>query len=262
MSATSKPLESLSPEARRALLARLLRESADKPESLPLSFAQQRLWFVDQLGTGAAYNVPLALRLTGLLDVSALERSLTEILDRHGVLRAAFTHLDGHPRQVIAAPTSLELPVVDLGEVPAADRESEARRLATEETERPFDLARGPLIRAKLLRLASEEHVFLVTMHHIASDGWSVGVFNRELAALYQAYSAGQPSPLSQLPIQYIDFAHWQRSRLQGEVLGWLLAYWKRQLPTCRRLQWATNHRALPSRVSAAPGNRGCCPGS
>jgi amino acid adenylation domain-containing protein len=249
MSNISKRIESLSSEAQRALLAQLLLERADKPDSLPLSFAQQRLWFVDQLGTGSAYNVPLALRLTGPLNVCALERSLTEILHRHEALRTTFMQNDGRLGQVVAPSVRFSLPVVDLSQVPASGRDAAAFRLATEETEQLFDLAKGPLIRAKLLRLAAEEHVFLVTMHHIVSDGWSVGVFNRELAALYQAFSAGQPSPLPQPPIQYVDFAHWQRKWLQGEALETLLAYWKRQLADLPVLQLPTD-RPRPTKLS------------
>ena len=238
-----------SPEGQRELLARLLRERADKSQSLPLSFAQQRLWIVDQFDTGAAYNVPLVLRLSGRLDVPALERSLAEILERHNVLRAAFTHDGGEPQQLIPPSARLDLPVVDLQEMPAVGREAEALRIATEETERPFDLSQGPLLRAKLVRLGKEEHLFVVTMHHIASDGWSMGVFNRELAALYRAYTDGQPSPLSQLPIQYGDFAHWQRNALRGEALDRLRAYWKRQLTGLSVLQLPTD-RPRPTRQS------------
>jgi hypothetical protein len=191
----------------------------------------------------------LALRLTGPLNVSALERSLTEILHRHEALRTTFMHADGRLEQVVAPSVGFSLPVVDLSQVPATGRDAAALRLATEETEQLFDLAKGPLIRAKLVRLAAEEHVFLVTMHHIVSDGWSVGVFNRELAALYQAFSAGKPSPLPQLPIQYVDFAHWQRKWLQGEALETLLAYWKRQLADLPVLQLPTD-RPRPTKPS------------
>jgi amino acid adenylation domain-containing protein len=247
MSDGTKQFENLSPEGRRALLAQVLRERAGRPEALPFSFAQQRLWFLDRLGTGSAYNIPLALRLRGRLDVSALEKCLTEVLDRHSVLRAAFVQSEGQPAQTITASAGFGLPVVDLRDTPAAGREAKARTLAEEETERPFDLARGPLIRAKLLRLGDEEYLFIVTLHHIASDGWSVGVFNRELAALYEAHVTGQPSPLLPLPIQYSDFARWQRDRLHKEALESQRTYWKRQLAGLQTLQLPTD-RPRPTR--------------
>ena len=153
MSNRETDTDGLTAEARRELFAQLLREREGKPASHPVSFAQQRMWFIDCFGAEAAYNVPLALRLTGRLDVAALERSLTEILERHEILRATFTHSDGPPRQEIAASARLDLPVVDLSAVPVAERESQAWRLSTEETEKTFDLANGPVIRARLLRL-------------------------------------------------------------------------------------------------------------
>jgi aspartate racemase len=198
---------------------------------LPLSFAQERLWFFDQLEPGIpAYHIPMALRLTGALDVSALERSLSEIVRRHEPLRTAFPVLKGKPVQDIAPAVEARLPVVDLGSVPLDDREAHARRLTSEEARRPFDLARGPLVRATLFLLEEEVHILLLTMHHIVSDAWSMGIFFRELVALYGAYSAGKPSPLRDLPIQYADFAVWQREWLQGEVLDAHLSYWKEQL--------------------------------
>ncbi|HEX8351419.1 MAG TPA: amino acid adenylation domain-containing protein, partial [Pyrinomonadaceae bacterium] len=202
-------------------------------QGVPLSFAQQRLWFLDQLEPGAsAYNVPLAVRLTGQLDAGALARSLSEIVSRHESLRTTFdVAADGQPVQVIADARVTEVPLEDLRGLPEAVREDEARRLARAEAERPFDLTRGPLLRARLLRLSDEEHVLLVTMHHIVSDGWSMGVLVREVAALYGAYAAGAvESPLAELPIQYADFAVWQREFLQGERLEAELAYWRGRL--------------------------------
>ncbi|RMF30995.1 MAG: non-ribosomal peptide synthetase, partial [Chloroflexi bacterium] len=206
-------------------------EPVPRDGDLPLSFAQQRLWFLDQLEPGnLLYNLPLAVRLSGRLDVEALERSLSEIVRRHEVLRTTFASVGGKPRQVIAPPKPLPLPLVDLTGLPEARREAEVQRLAQEEARRPFDLAHGPLLRVQLLKLDDEEHVVLVTMHHIVSDGWSMGVFVREIAALYAAFAAGEPSPLPELPIQYADFAAWQRKWLQGETLEKQLAYWKEQL--------------------------------
>ncbi|MBA2448198.1 MAG: amino acid adenylation domain-containing protein [Chloroflexi bacterium] len=197
----------------------------------PLSFAQQRLWFLDQLVPGEPfYNLASALCLSGKLEVAALERSFSEITRRHETLRTTFHPIESRPVQVIAPATPLTLPVVDLSRLPETERDVAAVRLAQEEARRPFDLARGPLLRATLLRLGAEEHVLLLTLHHIASDDWSKGVLNRELAALYEAYAVGRPSPLPEPAIQYADFAVWQRERLRGEALEAQLAYWKRQL--------------------------------
>ncbi|RMF31802.1 MAG: amino acid adenylation domain-containing protein, partial [Chloroflexi bacterium] len=202
-----------------------------RDREIPLSFSQQRLWFLDQLEPNSPlYNIPDAVRITGPLDVGVLEQSLNEIVRRHEVLRTTFAAVDGRPIQVIAPELHLPLPVVDLRGLPKARREEEALRLATEEAQRPFDLARGPLLRALLLRLDEEEHIALLTVHHTVSDGWSTGVFMGEMAALYEAFAAGKPSPLPELPIQYADFAVWQREWLQGEVLEAQLAYWKEQL--------------------------------
>ena len=200
---------------------------------LPLSFAQQRLWFLDQLEPNSPfYNLPEALRLTGPLDVTVLEQSLNEIARRHEVLRTTFVTVDGKPQQVIApaGEVAIAAPVIDLRDLPEAEREAEAIRLAAVEAQTPFDLAHGPLLRARLLRLADDDHVVLLTMHHIIGDEWSSNVMTQEIAILYNAFSAGTPSPLPDLPIQYADFAAWQRSWLQGEVLAAQLAYWKEQL--------------------------------
>lgn len=198
---------------------------------LPLSFPQQRLWFLDQLEPdNAAYTIPQAVHLAGILNLGTLERSLSEIVRRHEVLRTTFVVEDGQPVQRIAPPEPFTLSVVNLRDVPDPVREAEAKRLINEEALRPFDLAKGPLFRAVLLQLAEEEYVLLLTMHHIVSDGWSAGVFIRELRTLYQAFSQGKPSPLPELPIQYADFAYWQRQWLQGEILETQLAYWKQQL--------------------------------
>ncbi len=198
---------------------------------LPVSFAQERLWFLDQFEPGSsAYNMPGAVRVRGRLDVELLERSINEIIRRHGSLRTTFKSVDGKPKQVIASELSFALPVVDLRELPEEKRESRARTLAIEEAKTPFDLESGPLLRATVLRLGEEDHVGLFTMHHIISDGWSMGILIREVAAIYDAYSNGKPSPLPELPIQYADFSQWQRQWLQGEVLESQLQYWKQKL--------------------------------
>ncbi|HWS52578.1 MAG TPA: amino acid adenylation domain-containing protein, partial [Pyrinomonadaceae bacterium] len=198
---------------------------------LPLSFAQQRLWFIDQLEPGSAfYNSPGAMRLVGPLDVDALGRALSEIVRRHEVLRTRFGSEGGEPYQVVEEPSGVELGVTDLSYLGEAEREAEVLRLAAKEARRPFDLSRGQLLRVGLLRLAADEHVLLLTMHHIASDAWSLGVLVREAASLYEAFAAGKPSPLPELPVQYADFAVWQRRYLTNERLEAQLAYWRRQL--------------------------------
>ncbi|HEY6186814.1 MAG TPA: amino acid adenylation domain-containing protein, partial [Pyrinomonadaceae bacterium] len=205
--------------------------AVSRDQKLPLSFSQQRLWFLDQLEPGGwMYNIPAAVRLTGRLDVAALEQTFREISRRHEALRTNFSMTDGQAVQVVYGERLISLPVVDLGDLPETERESEAERLIAEESQQPFDLEHGSLIRVFLLRLEEEDHVLAVTMHHIISDGWSIGVLIKEMATLYEAFSAGQPSPLPELPIQYADFAHWQREWLQGDVLDAQLSYWKRQL--------------------------------
>ena len=197
----------------------------------PLSFAQQRLWFIDQLDRASpAYNIPLAVRLTGRLDIGALSATLTEIVRRHEALRTTFAVRDGQPQQIIHPPAQLELPVTDLTSFAADKREHEAQLIAGEEARLPFDLERGPLLRARLLRLSEEDQVLLLTMHHIVSDGWSMGVLVKEVAALYSAFSTGQPAALEELPVQYADYAVWQREWLRGEVLERQLGYWREQL--------------------------------
>jgi amino acid adenylation domain-containing protein len=203
----------------------------DPSGSFPLSFAQQRLWFLDQLEPGNAfYNVPAAFLLEGRLDVEALHRSLNEIVRRHEVLRAKILLDSGTPRMAVDSGLHLDLPVIDLRPDPEQERRIRSRELADEEVRRPFDLTQGPLVRAKLLRLAEREHIFVLTMHHIVSDGWSIGIFARELAALYRAFSRGLPSPLPELAIQYSDFVRWQRHWLADSVLATQLGYWKRHL--------------------------------
>jgi hypothetical protein len=199
--------------------------------ALPLSFAQQRLWFLDQLESGNPfYNVPGAIRLLGSLKVPALEQSLNEIIRRHEALRTTFATLEGKPIQVIAPELTIKLPVINLATFPQTEREPTARRLIIEETQKPFDLAKGPLLRAILLQLSQTEHILLITMHHIVSDLWSIGILIQEMAALYEALTNGIPPPLPDLPIQYADFAYWQQQQLRGEVLEELLAYWRQQL--------------------------------
>ncbi|HEV7588713.1 MAG TPA: amino acid adenylation domain-containing protein [Longimicrobium sp.] len=198
---------------------------------LPLSFAQERLWFLDRMALGSAlYNLPAALRLRGALDAPALERALGEVARRHEALRTTFSEVDGSPAQSVVPFAGFALAVEDLSAAGEADREAAVQRRAAEEAARPFDLAAGPHFRARLLRLAGEEHVLLLCMHHIVSDGWSMGVLFCELWALYAAYRDGAESPLLELPVQYADYAAWQREQLQGEALDRQLAYWKDRL--------------------------------
>jgi amino acid adenylation domain-containing protein len=220
-------------EARRkehGLQARpMLRVSRERP--MPLSFAQQRLWFLDLLQPNSfTYNLPSRRRFKGTLDVTVLQRSLEEIVRRHEALRTIFKTIDGTPFQVVRQESILPLPVVDLSDRSGSEREDQVRRLVADEARNPFDLTRGPLLRAKLLRLGREDHILLVTMHHIVSDGWSMEVFFRELSVLYEAFSKDRPSPLPELPVQYPDYAAWQRDWLQGEILESQLSYWRNQL--------------------------------
>ncbi|HEX9939641.1 MAG TPA: AMP-binding protein, partial [Longimicrobium sp.] len=203
----------------------------ERTGALPLSFAQERLWFIDQLEPGnTVYNMSVARRLEGALDEAALERSLGEIVRRHEALRTVFAEVDGSPVQVIAPFGAFVLPVEDLSGLGEADREAAVVRRAGEEAARPFDLAAGPLFRAALLRLGEEDHVLLLSMHHVVSDGWSTGVLFRELSALYEAYREGRESPLPELAVQYADYAVWQREQLAGEALDRQLSYWRERL--------------------------------
>ncbi|HET9225028.1 MAG TPA: condensation domain-containing protein, partial [Thermoanaerobaculia bacterium] len=200
-----------------------------REEPLGLSFSQQRLWFLDQLDPNSPlYNIPAAVGMRGRLDVAALAAALGEIVRRHESLRTSFPAVSGEPVQSIAEAAPFDLPLVDLQALPEPERE--ASRLAAAEARRPFDLGRGPLLRMTLLRKAAEEHVALVAMHHIVSDGWSMGVLVRELGTLYAAFVSGRPSPLPELTVQYADFAAWQRSRLSGELLEGEVDWWRDQL--------------------------------
>lgn len=204
---------------------------------IPVSFAQQRLWFLDRMDPGqAVYHLPNALRLTGRLDVAALEKSLTEIARRHESLRASFVVVAGEPMQTIAPPQPISLRLTDLSHLGATQLQTEAQRLASVEAHQPFDLSNGPLWRAGLLKLADDEHVFLLTLHHIIADGWSMGLLFRELSILYNACAGNGQPILNELELQYSDYAVWQREWLQGEVLNEQLSYWKQQLEAAPRV--------------------------
>jgi amino acid adenylation domain-containing protein/non-ribosomal peptide synthase protein (TIGR01720 family) len=204
---------------------------APRDGDLPLSFSQERLWFLDQLEQGsAAYVVPLAMRLTGKLDGRALSRTLDELVRRHDVLRTTFSSRDGRPVAVVHAFAGIEMPVTRRTEVLVGERDGDVRRLATEDARQPLSLATGPVFRAQLLAYDVEDHALLLTMHHVVADAWALGVMNHELATLYDAFSQGRPSPLPELALQYTDFAAWQRRFLSGEALEAQLAYWRAEL--------------------------------
>lgn len=243
MTDLAKRIAALSPEKRLLLLQRLSNKKEENfvhtqitPQSresncFPLSFAQQRLWFLDQLKPGnPAFNICQFIRLTGLLNVAALEQSFQEVVKRHEVLRTTFTVLDGQPLQVIAPPPVFKIPVVNLQALPEETIESEVLRLANEEAQKPFDLAKDCLLRVTLLQLSAIKYTLLLSIHHIAADAWSIGVLIHEITTFYESFSHNYPSPLSQLPIQYADFAVWQCQWLQGKKLETLLNYWKQQL--------------------------------
>ncbi|MBU7585508.1 MAG: non-ribosomal peptide synthase/polyketide synthase [Nostoc sp. TH1S01] len=217
-------------------------------KELPLSFAQQRLWFLDQLQPNSSfYNIPVALRLLGTLNQAALEQSLIEIIHRHEALRTNFVVIDGQPTQVIKQQTNWTVCVVELQHLPNSQRELAIQQLARQESTKPFDLVQGALVKATLVVLSETEHVLLLCMHHIVSDGWSIGVLIEELAALYNAYSMGQPSPLAPLTVQYADFALWQRQWLQGNVLQSQLNYWEQQLADAPTLLPLPTDRPRPA---------------
>ena len=231
-----------------------------------LSFSQQRLWFMDQIQPGSPfYNIFTAVLLNGDLDAGALGRAASEIVRRHEALRTAFLHRGGEPVQVVCAPLPLEIPVDDLRLLPEGEREPEARRHAEEESQRPFDLSQPPLVRCRLLRLSARDHVLTLTLHHIVADALSTAVFVRELVQLYVSFSRGLPSPLPELPVQYADFAVWQRGWLQGEVLDSHVGYWRERLagapallelstdhprPEVQTFQGAVRHTMLPPQLA------------
>ncbi|WP_334950449.1 amino acid adenylation domain-containing protein [Nostoc sp.] len=240
-------------------------QRVSREQQLPLSFAQQRLWFLDQLQPGNAYNIPLGVRLFGVLNIVALQQSFQEVINRHEALRTVFTTVANQPIQVIIQSVSFTLSVVDLQHLAPTEREAKALQLAKEEARKPFTLDQWPLLRVTLLQLDDTEYLLLLTIHHIVADGWSMGILVQEVATLYEAFCAGKPSPLPQLPLQYVDYAVWQRQWLQGEVLETKLSYWKQQLghnlPTLQlptkqnstsHFQSATHDFQLSPQLSAA----------
>jgi hypothetical protein len=241
MSDLSERIAKLSPEKRALLEQRLLKKGATPPATTvrrrqpgdpsPLSFAQQRLWFLDQWEPGTSvYNAALALRLTGELRLDALQAAISGIVERHEVLRTTYPSENGVPRQVVLPAARVPLRVLDLRTVSAPVREAGAMRLLVKEIQRPFQLARAVMLRPSLLRLADDDALLALATHHIASDGWSRGVLFHELAVLYEAFSAGKSSPLPPLPVQYADYALWQQEWLRGPNLERLVSFWKGQL--------------------------------
>lgn len=242
-------------------------QRASRTQELPLSFAQQRLWFLDQLQPGnSAYNIPVGVRLQGVLNTEVLQQSFQEVINRHEALRTVFTTVADRPVQKIIQFLSFTLSVVDLQHLPPTEQEAKALQLAREEIRKPFTLDRGPLLRVTLLQLNDTEYLLLLTIHHIVADGWSMGILVREVATLYEAFCAGKRPPLPHLSIQYVDYAVWQRQWLQGEVLEKKLSYWKQQLghnlpmlqlptkenSTVSHSQSAIHKFQLPPQLSAA----------
>ncbi|BCY09672.1 non-ribosomal peptide synthetase [Actinoplanes sp. L3-i22] len=254
------------PADRRAVLEKLLAARAGSLPGIgrrttsgpaPLSFAQQRLWFLDQLMPGnPIYNLTGAYRIREPIDRVALQRALDEMVRRHGSLRTTFTAVHGDPVQVVAPHGTLPLRHVDLGRVPAGERVATARRMADEESQLPFDLATGPLIRATLLRLSGTDQILVLTMHHIVSDAWSLAVFWDELTTLWTAFAEGRPSPLPEPPLQYADFAVWQQERFGGDAADGRLRYWTDLLRDAPTLELPSDH----PRPAAQSGRGGVCP--
>jgi amino acid adenylation domain-containing protein len=242
MNKLSDRIAQLSPQKRELLLQKLqlnqektifatIQLQSRNTNTFPLSFAQERLWFLNQLEPdNPFYNQPTALRLTGKLNLEVLKQTLTEILRRHESLRTNFTIVEGKPVQIIQPIADFEIPIIELTNRSLSDRNEAIKKLAEQEAEKPFNLKQDLLLRTTLLKLSTSEHIVLFTTHHIVSDGWSTGILIQELATLYQAFLADRPSPLPELSIQYADFAVWQREWLQGKQLNTQLNYWKQQL--------------------------------
>jgi pristinamycin I synthase-3/4 len=202
-----------------------------RPERIPLSYAQRRLWFIDQLeGSSAEYNMPQALRLRGKLDLVALQRAVDTIVERHESLRTHFAQIEGEPVQIIEPPQMVALPIEDISSLPEEEQRKRALEIMSREWEEPFNLATGPVLRLKLIKVGESDHVLLRNFHHIVSDGWSQSVFNREFMLLYESFQQGRENPLQPLAIQYTDFALWQRKWLDEDALARDVEYWKKQL--------------------------------
>ncbi|NEQ65179.1 MAG: amino acid adenylation domain-containing protein [Symploca sp. SIO2D2] len=222
-------------------------QTIPRQQPLSLSFAQQRLWFLEQLeDCNAIYNIPLVLQLQGYLDIAALKQGLDEISQRHESLRTTFLEIDGIPSQIIHIQNINIFNQIDLSNLSKDEQTTETQRLINGETQRPFELEQGPLLRTTLLKLTDASHVLIVMMHHIISDGWSIGIFINELSTLYTALASGNPSPLPTLPIQYADFSHWQRQWLKEKVLEEQMEYWQQQLADIPTLLTLPTDRPRP----------------
>jgi amino acid adenylation domain-containing protein len=214
-----------------------------RDSNLPLSFAQQRLWILNQLERESPhYNMPATVRLSGTLNVQALEQTISEIVRRHEALRTVFPAVDSRPVQIILPATAMKLRMLDISHLAEAEREVEARRLTAVEFRQPFALASGPLVRAMLVKVREQEHIAIFTMHHIVCDGWSMGIIMREVAQLYRNFVKGEPSSIPDLTFQYADFAAWQRQQMQGEILDAHLSYWQRRLADLSELRLPTDY--------------------
>ncbi|MDZ7402463.1 MAG: amino acid adenylation domain-containing protein [candidate division KSB1 bacterium] len=241
--------EELQPKARRESLTAI--KPVPRTGELPLSYQQQRLWFLDQMAPGSSnYNIPVAVRISGKLNIEATIQSLNEIIRRHEVLRTNFLTIEGKPVPVISPRLTINMPIKDLSNLSEQEREAVAQQEAIREALQPFDLAKDALIRGRILKMSSESYVMLLTMHHIVSDGWSAGVIIQEFAALYQAFAQGKPAPLPELPIQYIDYAAWQREWLKGDVLQLQLDYWRKQLEGCPPVLELPTDRPRPAEIT------------
>ncbi|TAF06002.1 MAG: non-ribosomal peptide synthetase, partial [Nostocales cyanobacterium] len=215
---------------------------------LPLSYAQQRLWFLEQLDPeSSVYNIPLALQLKGNINQSALAASLVEIINRHEVLRTNFVSIDGEPQQVIHTQNNWHLEIIEWQKLPKEEQQQATEEFIKQQAIQPFNLASDNLFRATLIKLSETENLLLICMHHIVADAWSIGVFSQELTTLYNAYIEGKETPLTELEIQYADFAIWQRNWLQGEVLARQLTYWKQQLETAPKFLQLPTDRPRPA---------------
>src|ERR1700716_3641921 len=199
--------------------------------SLPASFAQERLWFLDQLEPGtAAYNLVRAFRITGPLNTNALSSAVRAVIRRHESLRTVFESVDGAARQVVLSDVDVQIPILNLSDLPEGEREREALRIASEEGKKPFDLTRGPLLRTALLQLSRDQYILVLAMHHVITDGWSISILFRELAHCYEAYTSGREPDLPELPVHYAEYAQWQREYITGDVLSKQVKYWKEKL--------------------------------
>ncbi len=263
----SDRIANLSPEKLALLQARLKKGDADLKKSsritprqssdpAPLSFAQQRLWFLNQMEPESPFNISIALKLNGSLNVDALAQTLSAIVDRHPVLRTTFASVDGNVVQVVAPPPAVAVSTIDLSDLAAEQRQVDVDRILSAEPQRPFDLAADLMLRATLIRLHESEHILVLVMHHVAADGWSVGILFRELGRFYQGFAVGSPAQLPELPIQYADFAAWQREWLTGDVLHSQLNYWRQQLADASRVLTLTTDRPRPSVQTFAGGTK------